>query len=125
MTGIYRNNFDSSLNTQQGFPVFATVIEANYISKSEDVAASSALTQEEIQEILRLSKQPNIGDRIVESMAPSIYGNRNVKMALAMSLFGGEAKQHPGQHRVRGDINVLLVGDPGTAKSQCLKYVYI
>lgn len=56
-------------------------------------------------------------------MAPSIYGHRNVKIALAMALFGGQPKDVAGKHRIRGDINVLLIGDPGTAKSQCLKFV--
>jgi len=46
-----------------------------------------------------------------------------VKKALALSMFGGEAKDINGKHRIRGDINVLLLGDPGTAKSQFLKYV--
>src|SRR6218665_3266249 len=56
-------------------------------------------------------------------MAPSIYGHPNVKRALALALFGGEPKNPGDKHRVRGDINVLLCGDPGTAKSQLLKHV--
>jgi DNA replication licensing factor MCM2 len=57
-------------------------------------------------------------------MAPSIYGHRHVKTALALSLFGGCGQQFGsmGTHKIRGDINVLLLGDPGTAKSQILKY---
>ncbi|KAG1671758.1 DNA replication licensing factor mcm2 [Nymphon striatum] len=63
------------------------------------------------------------GDEIIAaSMAPSIYGHEDIKRALAMALFGGKAK-NPGQkHKVRGDINILICGDPGTAKSQFLKY---
>lgn len=85
-------------------------------------------------------------ERIIRSVAPSIYGHRHVKTALALSLFGGCAQEcgSMGTHRVRGDINVLLLGsypiqkiynywclffmmlsssgDPGTAKSQLLKY---
>jgi DNA replication licensing factor MCM2 len=56
-------------------------------------------------------------------MAPSIYGHDDVKLGLALSLFGGQAKDIRGKHRIRGDINVLLMGDPGTAKSQFLKYL--
>ena len=55
-------------------------------------------------------------------MAPSIYGHEDIKRAIAMSLFGGESKNPGEKHKVRGDINVLLCGDPGTAKSQFLKY---
>ena len=61
-------------------------------------------------------------ERIIKSIAPSIYGHRHVKTAIALSLFGGCHKIGEGNHRIRGDINVLLLGDPGTAKSQILKY---
>jgi hypothetical protein len=63
------------------------------------------------------------GSRVMRSIAPSIYGHENIKMALALALFGGVDKQPTDSHRLRGDINVLLLGDPGTAKSQFLKYV--
>jgi DNA replication licensing factor MCM2 len=60
---------------------------------------------------------------IIDSVAPSIYGHRDVKTAISLSMFGGKAKDINGKHRIRGDLNVLLIGDPGTAKSQFLKYV--
>ena len=63
------------------------------------------------------------GERICKSIAPSIYGHANIKTGIALALFGGQAKQPSGAHRLRGDINLLLLGDPGTAKSQFLKYV--
>lgn len=63
------------------------------------------------------------GVKVVKSIAPSIYGHDSIKMALALALFGGVEKQPTDSHRLRGDINVLLLGDPGTAKSQFLKYV--
>ena len=56
-------------------------------------------------------------------MAPSIYGHDDIKRALALALFGGESKNPGGKHKVRGDINILICGDPGTAKSQFLKYI--
>lgn len=62
-------------------------------------------------------------ERICKSIAPSIYGHRNIKTAIALALFGGQEKHPSGSHRLRGDINVLLLGDPGVAKSQFLKYV--
>ena len=61
--------------------------------------------------------------QIFSSVAPSIYGHEDIKRAIALSLFGGEAKDPGGKHRVRGDINLLMCGDPGTAKSQFLKYM--
>ncbi|KAJ6307769.1 hypothetical protein OIU76_017541 [Salix suchowensis] len=96
VTGIYTNNFDLSLNTKNG------------------------RTKKKLK---RLSKDPRIGERIIKSIAPSIYGHEDIKTALALAIFGGQEKNVEGKHRLRGDINVLLLGDPGTAKSQFLKYV--
>ncbi|CAK9178789.1 unnamed protein product [Ilex paraguariensis] len=123
VTGIYTNNFDLSLNTKNGFPVFATVIEANYVTKKQDLFSAYKLTQEDKEEIEKLAKDPNIGERIIKSIAPSIYGHEDIKTAIALAIFGGQEKNVEGKHRLRGDINVLLLGDPGTAKSQFLKYV--
>uniref|UniRef100_J3N8E2 DNA replication licensing factor MCM2 n=1 Tax=Oryza brachyantha TaxID=4533 RepID=J3N8E2_ORYBR len=123
VTGIYTNNFDLSLNTKNGFPVFATVVEANYVAKKQDLFSAYKLTDEDKAEIEKLAKDPRIGERIVKSIAPSIYGHEDIKTAIALAMFGGQEKNVKGKHRLRGDINVLLLGDPGTAKSQFLKYV--
>merc|ERR1712168_1172461 len=122
LTGVYTNNYDGSLNTKHGFPVFATVIMANHILLKDASAATNALTDEDIKAIIQLSKDSRIGERIVVSIAQSIFGHENIKRAIALALFGGEAKNPGGKHRVRGDLNVLICGDPGTAKSQFLKY---
>ncbi|KAI9324162.1 MCM2/3/5 family-domain-containing protein [Zopfochytrium polystomum] len=123
ITGIYRNNMDMTLNSQHGFPIFSTVIEANHILKQEDAYASFRLHEEDMKSIDTLSKDPRIRERIIKSIAPSIYGHSDIKTAMALAMFGGVAKNPQGKHRLRGDINVLLLGDPGTAKSQFLKYV--
>ncbi|KAI0389173.1 MCM-domain-containing protein [Xylariaceae sp. FL0594] len=123
VTGVYRNNYDAQLNNRNGFPVFATILEANNIVKAHDQLAGFRLTEEDEQEIRKLSRDPQIIDKIVNSIAPSIYGHTDIKTAVALSLFGGVAKVAKGSHHIRGDINVLLLGDPGTAKSQVLKYV--
>ncbi|KAB5577528.1 DNA replication licensing factor mcm2 [Coniochaeta sp. 2T2.1] len=123
VTGIYRNNYDAQLNNRNGFPVFATILEANNVIKSHDQLAGFRLTEEDEHEIRKLSKDPQIIDKIINSIAPSIYGHTDIKTAVALSLFGGVAKVTKGAHHIRGDINVLLLGDPGTAKSQVLKYV--
>ncbi|KAF6088604.1 minichromosome maintenance complex component 2 [Phyllostomus discolor] len=123
LTGIYHNNYDGSLNTVNGFPVFATVILANHIAKKDNKVAMGELTDEDVKMITSLSKDQQIGEKIFASIAPSIYGHEDIKRGLALALFGGEPKNPGGKHKVRGDINVLLCGDPGTAKSQFLKYV--
>lgn len=58
------------------------------------------------------------GERICKSIAPSIYGHANIKQGIALAMFGGQEKHPSATHRLRGDINMLLLGDPGTAKSQ-------
>ena len=123
VTGIYRNNYDAQLNNRNGFPVFATILEANHVVKSHDQLAGFRLTEQDEREIRALSKDPQIVDKIIASMAPSIYGHTDIKTAIALSLFGGVSKEAKGMMKIRGDINVLLLGDPGTAKSQVLKYI--
>ncbi|VDM63227.1 unnamed protein product [Angiostrongylus costaricensis] len=121
VTGIYSNNFDGALNYKQGFPVFNTLIHANHIA-NKDKLACSELTDDDMKAIRELSKDPHIAERIFASIAPSIYGHESVKQAIALALFRGEAKNPGEKHKLRGDINVLLCGDPGTAKSQFLRF---
>ena len=123
VTGIYRNNYDAQLNNRNGFPVFATILEANHVVKSHDQLAGFRLTEEDEREIRALSRDPQIVDKIIASIAPSIYGHTDIKTAVALSLFGGVGKEAQGKLKIRGDINILLLGDPGTAKSQVLKYI--
>nr|CAB3263689.1 DNA replication licensing factor mcm2 [Phallusia mammillata] len=123
ITGIYSNSYDGSLNTKNGFPVFATIIMANYIEKNDDKLAVSSLTDEDVRTIVALSKDERITERIIHSIAPSIYGHEYIKYAIALAMFGGVSKNPGGKHKLRGDINILVCGDPGTAKSQFLKYV--
>ncbi|KAL7266564.1 MCM DNA helicase complex subunit [Rhizina undulata] len=123
VTGIYRNNYDVQLNQKNGFPVFATILEANNVVKSHDELAGFRLTEEDEKAIRTLARDENIVDKVIDSIAPSIYGHRDIKAAVAASMFGGVAKNVNGKHAIRGDINVLLLGDPGTAKSQVLKYI--
>lgn len=73
--------------------------------------------------IRELAKDRQIADRIYASIAPTIYGHDDIKKAISLALFRGEPKNPEGKHTIRGDINVLLCGDPGTAKSQFLRYV--
>jgi len=123
LTGVYSNSYDSSLNTKNGFPIFATVIIANHIVRNDEKGETDKMTDDDIKAITQLSKDERIGERIIASIAPSVFGHDNIKRALALALFGGVSKNPQEKHKVRGDLNVLLCGDPGTAKSQFLKYV--
>ncbi|MGA8710795.1 MAG: LAGLIDADG family homing endonuclease [Thermoplasmata archaeon] len=81
------------------------------------------MTPEDIRLIEQFRGDPTVVDKIVLSLAPTIKGMEEEKEAIALQLFGGVEKRHADGIRVRGDIHVLLVGDPGTAKSQLLQYV--
>ncbi len=81
------------------------------------------ISEEEVREILRWRSDPGVVDRIVQSLAPSIKGMEEEKEAIALQLFGGVEKRQADGVRIRGDVHVLLVGDPGTAKSQLLRYI--
>lgn len=80
-------------------------------------------TAEEEEEFGELARSEGFYERFSSSIAPSIFGNVDIKKATACLLFGGSKKILPDGMRLRGDINVLLLGDPGTAKSQLLKFV--
>lgn len=84
---------------------------------------SSHFSEEEEQEFLELSRRPDLYQVFADCIAPSIYGNADIKKAIACLLLGGSKKILPDGMKLRGDINILLLGDPGTAKSQLLKFV--
>lgn len=124
VTGIYVNSFDASqIKHRNGFPVFSTHVEVNHILRKGDAFATQNLTDDDKHKIRELSTDPRIVQRIINSVAPSIHGHENIKTGIAMAIFGGQEKLVKGKTKLRGDINVLLLGDPGVAKSQFLKYV--
>ncbi len=121
VTGIYVH-VERNLSKGNGFPVFGTIIQANCVQRTHD-HLSNNITEEDQLNIRRLSQDPDIFKKIIKSIAPSLYGQESAKTAIALSLFGGCSKDSGRTgHRVRGDINCLLLGDPGTAKSQLLNY---
>ena len=85
--------------------------------------ATMQFTEEEEQEFLEMSRRPDLYELFSGCIAPSIFGNADIKKAITCLLMGGSKKILPDGMRLRGDINVLLLGDPGTAKSQLLKFV--
>ncbi|KAM6581506.1 hypothetical protein CsatA_005280 [Cannabis sativa] len=80
--------------------------------------------EKKVEELKELSKQPDIYDRLMRSLAPNIWELDDVKRGLLCQLFGGIALKLPSGANFRGDINILLVGDPGTSKSQLLQYIH-
>ncbi|MFB6116749.1 MAG: minichromosome maintenance protein MCM [Candidatus Nanosalina sp.] len=97
-------------------------MEANNVEPTEQEFEQIELTDEEKEEIEEMASDPQIFERITDSIAPSIFGHRQVKKAIALQLFGGVKKNREDGVKSRGDIHILLIGEPGTGKSQLLKF---
>merc|ERR1712168_387511 len=102
---------------------FRTVLLANNIRKMSK-EASPLFSAQDIQKIKKFARQKgDVFDTLAKSLAPSIHGHEYIKKAVLCMLLGGVEKILPNGTRLRGDINVLLIGDPSVAKSQLLRYV--
>ena len=109
--GTFRlTSFDKSMD--------AVSIESQHLAFEE-----VEITEEDEKEIIKVSSDPELFKKMKESISPTIYGLEVEKEAVMLQLFGGLAKEMPDGTRIRGDIHALLVGDPGTAKSQMLSYM--
>ena len=102
---------------------FDLAIEANNIIPMEESFEDINITDEDERAIRELAADPQIIEKMVKSIAPSIWGHNDVKKALAFQLFGGVKKTRSDGTKMRGDIHVLLVGDPGVAKSVMLGFI--
>jgi replicative DNA helicase Mcm len=110
-------------NYGQKSTLFDIYLECNSIEIGEKEFEEVEISEDDEARIMALARDPAIYKKIARSIAPTIYGTDDVKEAIALQLFGGIAKEMPDGSRLRGDIHVLLVGDPGIAKSQILRYV--
>lgn len=125
LVGIFRSLGNRNANTSSS--TFRTVVIANNIiqlsSKSGGGIAQTTITDTDIRNINKVSKKKNVFDLLSQSLAPSIYGHDYVKKAILLMLLGGMEKNLDNGTHLRGDINILMVGDPSTAKSQLLRFV--
>ncbi|KAM7213583.1 hypothetical protein V8F06_011027 [Rhypophila decipiens] len=125
LVGIYRTL--GNRNTNHNSANFKTVILANNIvllsSKSGGGVATHTLTDQDIRNINNIAKNPKLFELLSQSLAPSIYGHDYIKKAILLMLLGGVEKNLDNGTHLRGDINILMVGDPSTAKSQLLRFV--
>lgn len=118
--GIFRSVLATSLRSNNS-TLFKTFIDVNYIDPEDKSEEQIDITKEEKEEIQELAEEPMIQRKIARSIAPTIYGREDLKMACALSLFSGTRKKKLSGAYKRGDIHVLFVGDPGTGKSEILK----
>ena len=125
LVGIYRSLGNRTASS--GSSTFRTLIMANNIillsSKSGGGIAQSTITATDIRNINKISKKKNAFELLSQSLAPSIYGHDHIKKAILLMLLGGMEKNLDNGTHLRGDINILMVGDPSTAKSQLLRFV--
>ncbi|CAL6015981.1 DNA_replication licensing factor MCM2 [Hexamita inflata] len=123
ITGNYQMIGESSEN--QAFPYYQTIIEANHVSTEQDVTIN--LTAQDCIDLELFAKHftgEDLDSAIFDSIAPSIHGHKLIKQAVAMSLISGVSHEiSKDQPKTRGDLHVLILGDPGIAKSQILRYV--
>lgn len=98
-------------------------VKASHVDPLEQEFEDLEISTEEEKQIQELAQDPDIFNKITHSIAPSIYGLQDIKQAVALQMFGGVRKQKGGGHTIRGDIHLLLLGEPGTGKSQILKFV--
>jgi len=102
---------------------FEIAIEANNIIPLEETFEELDITEEDERQILELSEDPQILEKLARSIAPSVWGYEEIKKALVFQLFGGVSKTHSEGQKSRGDIHILLIGDPGVAKSVTLIFI--
>src|SRR3972149_2695725 len=98
-------------------------LEANSIETIEEDFEEISISQEDERAIKELASKPDIYEQLAQSIAPSIYGHENIKLAIILQLFSGVKKVRKDGTRTRGDMHIFLVGDPGAGKSQILTYV--
>jgi replicative DNA helicase Mcm len=121
IVGIVRA-FAPSLMGMGKLRTFILQLDANSIELLGKEPETSPPTTKEEEQIIELSKDPFVHKKIVASIAPSIFGNEHLKEAVMYLLFGGVSRSLP-DVSIRGEMNALIIGDPGTAKSQLLQYV--
>ena len=104
-------------------PVFDIFLRIQSLERQNIPLEEINITEDEELEIKELARRPDIYDLFTNSIAPSIFGMNHIKESLMLQLFGGVARLNEDGTRNRGDIHILLMGDPGVAKSQLLSYM--
>lgn len=120
LNGILRSVEKTERDKSTVFETYLDVISVEFEQHEYD---EIVITEEDEEEIKRMAADPMLYDNIVKSISPTIYGLDEVKRAIALQLFGGSHKEMDDGTVMRGDMHILLMGDPGVAKSQLLRYM--
>ncbi|MEK6918906.1 MAG: minichromosome maintenance protein MCM [Nanoarchaeota archaeon] len=112
-------------HSQQGTQLtrYDIAIEANNVIPMEESYEEVIISEEDETQIRELSQDPKLFEKMTNTIAPSIYGHKEVKQSLVLQLLGGVKKTMSDGTQKRGDIHILLVGDPGVAKSVILTFI--
>jgi DNA replication licensing factor MCM5 len=123
--GIYSICTSNSgvINNKKGVGVRQPYIQVVGIQEENKLTIKTRFNDDEVRNFQDFAKKPLARERLINMIAPQIFGHNYIKKAIACLLFGGSRKKLPDGGTLRGDINVLLLGDPSTAKSQFLKFV--
>ncbi|WP_129114307.1 LAGLIDADG family homing endonuclease [Halegenticoccus tardaugens] len=121
VTGVL--HIEQMQNGQEKSAIFDLYMDGISIVIEDEEFEDMDITDEDKREIVELSNDPDIYEEMVASVAPSIYGYDEQKLAMILQLFSGVTKHLPDGSRIRGDLHMLLIGDPGTGKSQLLSYI--
>lgn len=123
VSGIFMPQPYSGFQALRAGLLTETYLEAQSVKQHKRKYETLGLTDEVKQKIETLRNKENFYDILASSIAPEIFGHLNIKKALLLLLVGGVTKEMDDGMRIRGDINILLMGDPGVAKSQLLKSI--
>ncbi len=102
---------------------FELAVEANNIIPLEETFEELDINDEDERQILELSQDPKVFEKLTKSIIPSVWGYDEIKKCLILQLFGGVKKTHTDGQKSRGDFHILLIGDPGVAKSATLVFM--
>ncbi len=102
---------------------FELAVEANNVIPMEETFEELDITDEDERQIMELSQDPMLFENLARSVTPSIWGYEEIKKSLVLQLFSGVQKTHKDGQKNRGDIHILLIGDPGVAKSVTLGFM--
>ena len=116
VTGVLKLEQQGSEREQS--PMFDVYMQGLSVEVEDEEFKEMDISDEDRKEIIELSNEPDIYEQIQESIAPSIFGYEREKLAMALQLFSGVTKHLPDGSRTRGDLHMLLIGDPGTGKCQ-------
>ena len=121
VTGVLK--LDQQGNDREKSAMFDVYMDGVDVTIEDEQFEEMDITEQDKRKIISLSEEETLYEKMVGAIAPSIHGYEQEKLAIVLQLFSGVTKHLPDESRIRGDLHMLLIGDPGTGKSQLLSYI--